>query len=73
MRRVAAIEPDCPGVFPHHAVDRVGVRAIVFLCLVPLCRRAGSAPVVIVMHPTAIVANKALPLLIAHLSVPFLP
>jgi hypothetical protein len=30
MRRVAAIEPECRGVFPHEAVDRVGVHAPAF-------------------------------------------
>ena len=31
VRRVAAIEPERGGVFPHDAIDRVGVHAPAFL------------------------------------------
>ncbi len=72
MRRVTAVETEGGGVFAHDAVDRVGVRAMVLLVRFRCARATGSAPVV-VLDPTAIVVSKALLLLIAHLSVRFLP
>jgi hypothetical protein len=50
--RVAAIEPECGGVFSHDAIDRIGIHAAAsFLPLAVVLERAEQWPVAVAGMP----------------------